>query len=100
MRVGGGISGGSGGVDAVRSKGNIASTGLPGKGVNADTNDVLSVSSAAQLVSGAHEKINEMPNVRTSGIEAVQNQLNSGNYRPDTSAVVDSLLREHILRSS
>ena len=100
MRIGEGITGGTGGVEVIRSKGEATHVNPHIKTDNPEAKDVFSVSSTAQLVASARGKINEMPVIRAGSVESVQNQLNSGAYRPDTAAVVDGLLREYMQRSS
>lgn len=94
MRVNSGITGG---IGAVRSKGDAAPSAHHSNVTGAESvADVFSVSSAAQLAAAAREKINDIPGVRASLIEAIQSQFNSDSYRPDPEAVVDGLLREHL----
>ncbi|MDR0498825.1 MAG: flagellar biosynthesis anti-sigma factor FlgM, partial [Holophagales bacterium] len=61
----------------------------------AETNDVLSVSPTAQLTVEIRGRLAEIPNVRTSRLEAIQSQFDSNTYRPDIEIIVDRLLREH-----
>jgi len=97
-------SGRTGGIGALRSKGDAApSTHHVNAVGEAPTTDELSVSSAAQvaaahdkLATAAQEAIKKIPSVRASLVETIQNQFNSNSYRPDPEAVVDRLLKEHL----
>jgi anti-sigma28 factor (negative regulator of flagellin synthesis) len=94
MRINSGITSG---IGAVRSKGDAAPSVRHSDTADvASAIDVFSVSSSAQLAAAAHEKIKEIPSVRSSLIESIQSQLNSDSYRPDPNAVVDGLLKEHL----
>jgi anti-sigma28 factor (negative regulator of flagellin synthesis) len=80
----------------VRSKGDVASLNSSSKvfGV-AEMNDVVSVSHTAQLAAEIRGKLAEIPNVRTSRLEAIQSQFDSNTYHPDSEVILDRLLREH-----
>jgi len=97
-------SGRTGGIGAVRSKGDAAPSANRVSPVGGtQTTDELSVSSAAQIAA-AHEKlaasvreeIKKIPSVRASLVESIQSQFNSRSYRPNPEAVVDGLLKEHL----
>jgi len=93
MRIGGG--GVSRDVGAVRLGGDVSSTNSRVVG-GAFAKDVVSVSQAAQIAVAARDKLAEIPSVRTSKIEAIQSQLESGAYSPDGEAVAAGLMREYM----
>ena len=99
MRIGsinpgpGGIGGpsdisGIGGAGNVRPTSNVAET--------APSKDVISVSSTAQLVVAARDKIAEIPSVRAFLVEAIQKQFEANTYRPNADDTVDRLVQEHL----
>jgi flagellar biosynthesis anti-sigma factor FlgM len=85
----------TGGVRAVRSNKETAPTASSKSEGTADSKDVVSVSSTAQLAAAARDGIAEIPTVRTSIVEAIKNQFDNGTYQPNNDVVVDRLLREH-----
>jgi len=85
------------GITGARSKRETASpSSSKGTDKREGVRDTLSFSSAAQQVDDLREKTKDIPTVRDSEVKAVRSQIEAGSYRPDSSSVVDGLLREHL----
>ena len=98
MRINSGVTSG---IGAVRSKGDVAAANSSSRVAGAgEINDVVSVSATAQMVNEIRHKLDELPNIRASKIGAIQNQFDTNTYHPDSEAVVDGLLREHMRKSA
>jgi len=98
MRINSGVTSG---IGAVRSKGDVVAANSSSRVANADeAKDVVSVSATAQMVNEIRHKVDELPSVRASKIGAIQNQFDSNTYHPDSEAVVDGLLREHMRQNA
>jgi flagellar biosynthesis anti-sigma factor FlgM len=91
MRINSGIDG-LVGIGAVRPKAEAPPV-APAK--PAEAKDVFSVSSAAQLVVAARDKMADIPSVRASLIEAIKSQFDNGTYQPNPDVLVDRLLQEN-----
>jgi len=91
MRINGGVSNG---IGAVRPKGDVGHLNSPSKvsGVAEMNDDVLSVSPSAEI----RGRIAEVPDVRTSMLEAIQSKIDSNTYHPDSEVIIDRLLRENL----
>ncbi|MDR1842117.1 MAG: flagellar biosynthesis anti-sigma factor FlgM [Holophagales bacterium] len=96
MRIGGGVSRGGGVGSAMRSSSDVSPANSRIVDGASENKDVVSVSQTAQMVAAAREMIAKIPTVRASKIEAIQSQLNSGAYRPDSEAVAAGLMREYM----
>jgi len=96
MRISGGASRGAQGIGATRSSGDVSPAGSRVVDGASEKKDVFSVSQTAQLATVARDMIGDIPTVRTSKIEAIQSQLDSGAYKPDGDAVAAGLLREYM----
>jgi len=94
MRIDSGVIGG---IGAVRPKGGTGSVNSSSKVPDDPAmNDEVSVSSIAQLAAGIRQKLADIPDVRASRLEAIQSQIDSHTYNPDSELIVDRLLLEHV----
>ena len=98
MRINSGVTSG---IGAVRSKGDVAAANSPSRAADVgEAKDVISFSATAQMVNEIRHRLDELPNIRASKIGAIQNQFDNNTYHPDSEAVVDGLLREHMQLSA
>ena len=60
------------------------------------TADALSVSSGAQFIAVARAHMAGIPDVRLEKVEALRASVDSESYNPDSAAVADGLVKEHL----
>jgi len=82
------------GVAAAKPAGAAQPTGAS-SGAPRVQGDALSVSSSAQFIAVATEKLASIPDVRIEKVEAIKAMMDSDAYNPDSEAVADGLVREH-----
>jgi flagellar biosynthesis anti-sigma factor FlgM len=58
--------------------------------------DALSVSSSAQIIAVVSAEIKKIPDIRTDKVDAIKAKMDSDDYYPDSEAVADGLVREHM----
>jgi len=98
MRINSGVTGG---IGAVRPKGDTGLLNSSSKAFDdVAMSDEVSVSSTAQRAAGIRQKLADIPDVRTSKLKAIQSQIDSNTYHPDSEVIADRILREHTQQHS
>lgn len=82
------------GVAAAKPSGAVQPAAAPSS-APAVQGDALSVSSGAQFIAVATERLAAIPDIRTEKVDAIKAMMDSDAYNPPSEAVADGLVREH-----
>ena len=96
MKVSGNTSGvgSTPGVTGAKPSAPVQPAGVPAG--SAVPGDALSVSSSAQIIAVVSVEIKKIPDIRTDKVDAIKAKMDSDDYYPDSEAVADGLVREHM----
>jgi negative regulator of flagellin synthesis FlgM len=86
-------------VDSVRPKPAISSSSTESQ--SSATSDTVTVSSAARNMTSLQQAVNEVPDIDTNRVAAVQQALGSGQYKINAGKIADRMIQlEGDLRST
>ncbi|MGA3156153.1 MAG: flagellar biosynthesis anti-sigma factor FlgM [Steroidobacteraceae bacterium] len=86
-------------VDSVRPKPAISSSSSESQ--SSATSDTVTVSSAARNMTSLQQAVNEVPDIDTNRVAAVQQALGSGQYKINAGKIADRMIQlEGDLRST
>jgi len=78
-------------VDSVRPKPSISSSSSESQ--SSSTGDTVTVSSAARHMADLQQAVNDVPDIDTNRVAAVQQALGSGHYKIDAGKIADRMIQ-------